>query len=138
MRFARASGVLLHLTSLPGRFGVGDLGDEAYRFVDFLVAAKQSLWQILPLGPTSGGNFHSPYVALSAFAGNPLLISLESLVSDGLLSEAMLNELPTLPEGVVDYDAAHAGKLRALRVVAERFSQNGSSDQQMAFAEFCD
>ncbi len=139
MQFARASGVLLHLTSLPGRFGVGDLGAEAYRFVDFLVEAKQSLWQILPLGPTSNGNLHSPYVALSAFAGNPLLISLESLVSDdGLLSEAGLNNLTTLPEGVANYEAANDGKLAALHTAAEKFFSEASAEQHAAFAEFCD
>src|SRR5438309_3389117 len=72
MRFPRCSGILLHPTSLPGGYGIGDLGHEAYRFVDFLVAAQQSLWQILPLGPTGYGD--SPYQCLSAFAGNPLLI----------------------------------------------------------------
>src|SRR6266850_394816 len=102
MQFARASGVLLHLTSLPGRFGVGDLGAEAYRFVDFLAESRQSLWQILPLGPTSGGNHHSPYVALSAFAGSSLLISLETLVEDGLLPPSALATVPTLPEGEAD------------------------------------
>ena len=72
MGFPRSSGILLHPTSLPGNFGVGDLGDEAYRFVDFLAASKQSLWQVLPLGPTGYGD--SPYQCFSAFAGNPYLI----------------------------------------------------------------
>ena len=84
MRFPRCSGILLHPTSLPGGYGIGDLGHEAYRFVDFLVAAQQSLWQILPLGPTGYGD--SPYQCLSAFAGNPLLISPDLLVADGLLT----------------------------------------------------
>ena len=74
----RASGVLLHPTALPGPFRIGDLGEEAFLFVDFLVKAGQSLWQILPLGPTGYG--HSPYNALSAFAGNPALINLQQLV----------------------------------------------------------
>src|SRR5438445_122667 len=77
MRFPRASGILLHPTSLPGRFGIGDLGDEAYRFADFLDAGGQSLWQVLPLGPTGYGD--SPYAGYSAFAGNALLISPERL-----------------------------------------------------------
>ena len=82
MNFPRASGVLLHPTSLPGPFGVGDLGPEAYKFVDFLVAAGQSLWQVLPLGPTGYGD--SPYACYSAFAGNTLLISPEQLIKEGL------------------------------------------------------
>src|ERR1700730_6684460 len=78
MSFPRASGILLHPTSLPGSFGIGDLGDEAYAFVDFLAASGQSLWQVLPLGPTGYGD--SPYQCFSAFAGNTLLISPRRLV----------------------------------------------------------
>src|SRR5436190_8394776 len=84
---SRASGVLLHPTSLPSPYGVGDLGPEAYAFVDFLVAAGQSLWQVLPLGPTGYGD--SPYACYSAFAGNTLLISPEQLVKDDLLDSAL-------------------------------------------------
>jgi len=79
--FTRASGVLLHPTSLPGPDGIGDLGEPAYRFVDWLEKCGQSLWQILPLGPTSFGD--SPYQTLSAFAGNPLLISLDRMAAAG-------------------------------------------------------
>lgn len=138
MRFTRSSGLLLHLTSLPGRFGIGDLGAEAYRFVDFLAAGKQSLWQILPLGPTSDGNAHSPYVALSAFAGNPFLINLEMLVADGLLPKSVLTALPPLPEGVADYASASACKFPALRMVAELFTQEASDALQSEFNGFCD
>ena len=92
MPFPRASGILLHPTSLPGRFGIGDLGPEAYRFVDFLEGSGQQLWQILPLGPTGYGN--SPYMSYSAMAGNSLLISLERLRDDGLLTDADLDEAP--------------------------------------------
>ena len=84
MRFARSSGILLHPTSLPGPYGIGDLGREAYLFIDFLVASGQSLWQVMPLGPTGYGD--SPYQSFSAFAGNTLLISPERLIADGLLS----------------------------------------------------
>jgi 4-alpha-glucanotransferase len=84
MTFPRASGILLHPTSLPGRFGIGDLGDQAYRFADFLVDSGQSVWQVLPLGPTGYGD--SPYACYSAFAGNTLLISPEKLFEEGLLS----------------------------------------------------
>src|SRR5437899_12823626 len=83
MWFARSSGILLHPTSLPSFGGIGDLGPAAFDFVDFLYAAKQSMWQVLPLSPVGLGN--SPYSAISAFAGNPLLISLEKLVEHGWL-----------------------------------------------------
>jgi 4-alpha-glucanotransferase len=93
--FPRASGILLHPTSLPGRLGIGDLGKEAYRFADFLADTGQRLWQILPLGPTGYGN--SPYQCLSVFAGNPLLISLERLVDGGFLDPADLENAPSFP-----------------------------------------
>src|SRR5687767_14735368 len=86
MRFPRGSGILLHPTSLPGDFGIGDLGPEASRFVDFLVRSKQRYWQILPLGPTGWGD--SPYASFSAFAGNTLLVSPEKLFGDQLLSSS--------------------------------------------------
>ena len=85
MSFPRSSGILLHPTSLPGAFGIGDLGPESYKFADFLEAAGQSVWQVLPLGPTGYGD--SPYACYSAFAGNTLLVSPEQLVSDGLLTK---------------------------------------------------
>jgi 4-alpha-glucanotransferase len=94
MNFPRASGILLHPTSLPGPFGIGDLGPEAYKFVDFLVEAGQKLWQVLPLGPTGYGD--SPYACYSAFAGNTLLISPEQLVDDGLLEDFSLRSLRPL------------------------------------------
>jgi 4-alpha-glucanotransferase len=137
MRFTRSSGILLHLTSLPGQFGIGDLGAAAYRFVDFLAESGQSLWQILPLGPTSGGNNNSPYVSLSAFAGSPLLISLEALVEDGLLPVSALAEVPTLPEGEADYDQARLYKLPILRITSERFTSFTADPWKTAFAKFC-
>ncbi|MEP6705746.1 MAG: 4-alpha-glucanotransferase, partial [Acidobacteriota bacterium] len=84
MKFPRGSGILLHPTSLPGEYGIGDLGPQAFRFVDFLARAKQTYWQVLPLGPTGWGD--SPYSSFSAFAGNTLLVSPEKLIDDGLLS----------------------------------------------------
>src|SRR5687767_2611212 len=90
MELPRGAGILLHPTSLPGPYGIGDLGPEAYAFVDFLIDAGQSLWQMLPLGPTDNGN--SPYASYSAFAGNTLLISPDQLVLDGLLTK---EQLPT-------------------------------------------
>src|SRR5262245_6826046 len=101
MSFPRASGILLHPTSLPGRFGVGDVGPAAYEFVDFLEETGQSLWQVLPLGPTGYGD--SPYQCFSAFAGNPLLISLEALVDDGLLSQRDIDHAPAFDRDRVDY-----------------------------------
>ncbi|HET8677309.1 MAG TPA: 4-alpha-glucanotransferase, partial [Blastocatellia bacterium] len=85
MRFERSSGVLLHPTSLPGPFGIGDVGSEAHKFVDFLEASGQKLWQIMPLGPTGFGN--SPYSSFSAFAGNTLLVNPEQLIEDNLLTK---------------------------------------------------
>jgi 4-alpha-glucanotransferase len=135
--FVRSSGILLHPTSLPGHFGIGDLGPEAYKFVDFLADHHQRLWQILPLGPTSGGTEYSPYVALSAFAGNPLLISLEKLVEDKLLPASDLDLLPPLPEGSVDYTTASEHKYTLLRAASERFASAALESWGTAFAEFC-
>ena len=98
----RASGILLHPTSLPSRFGIGDLGASAYRFVDFLAATNQQVWQILPIGPTGYGN--SPYLSYSALAGNPLLISPEKLKEDNLLTAEELDSLPDYPLDRVDYN----------------------------------
>ncbi len=93
MRFSRAAGVLLHPTSFPSRFGIGDLGQSAYLFVDFLAQSKQSLWQILPLGPTGYGD--SPYQCFSAFAGNPNLIALDKTFREyGWLTEDDFADLP--------------------------------------------
>ncbi|MEO6656110.1 MAG: 4-alpha-glucanotransferase, partial [Pyrinomonadaceae bacterium] len=102
MKLPRASGLLLHPTSLPGEFGIGDLGDEALKFVDFLVRSGQTYWQILPLGPTGQGN--SPYSAYSAFAGNTLLISPETLVADEFLSPEAVKNAPSFDEPRVDYE----------------------------------
>src|SRR5215207_8153661 len=106
----RLSGVLLHPTSFPGPYGIGDLGPEAYKFIDFLVAAGQSLWQVLPLGPTGYGD--SPYACYSAFAGNTLLVSPEQLVKEGLLNSA-----PPAPGNPpkVDFGQAHETKEKLLR-----------------------
>ncbi len=105
MTSERISGVLLHVTSLPSYGGVGDFGPAAYGFVDFLSAAKQRMWQVLPLSPTGYGS--SPYSALSAFAGNPLLISLELLVRDGWLAPERIEGLAGHEGGVRPEAAAH-------------------------------
>src|SRR6478735_12372716 len=101
MPFPRASGALLHPTSLPGQFGIGDLGPSAFEFIEFLASAGQRLWQMLPLGPTGYGD--SPYQCFSAFAGNPLLISLERLIEDGLLTEAEAGDQHVFQPGDVDF-----------------------------------
>ena len=135
-RFDRASGVLLHITSLPSEFGVGDLGPDAYRFVDFLSAAGQRIWQILPLGPTTRGD--SPYSCYSAFAGNPLLISPRLLVRDGLLAEADLRSyILTADPRVADYDAARLGKTRLLDLAFANFLTRSACEKFDEFESFC-
>src|ERR1700759_1673196 len=111
MALERSSGLLLHISSLPSYGGIGDLGPAAYGFADFLAAAKQQLWQVLPLSPTGYGN--SPYAALSAFAGNPLLISLELLAEKGRIGTGRLKNLPG-PKGDVDFEAAAKAKIPVL------------------------
>ena len=101
MNLKRSSGLLLHPTSLPGRFGVGDLGAESYRFADFLAASGQTFWQVMPLGPTGYGD--SPYQCFSAFAGNTLLVSPERLVESGLLSDGDVADAPEFDAGRVEY-----------------------------------
>ena len=131
----RATGILLHPTSLPGRFGIGDLGDEAYGFVDFLVAAGQSLWQVLPLGPTGTGA--SPYSCDSAFAGNTLLVSPQKLVAAGLLSEAEVTETQCLSEERVDFDQVRKCKTALLAVACKRFNESGNTDLRDEYESFC-
>src|SRR5262249_36518340 len=101
MKFPRASGVLLHPTSLPGEFGIGALGPTAFAFIDLLAKAGQSYWQILPLGPTGYGD--SPYQCFSAFAGNTLMISPERLLEDGLITRELLDTKPDFPDHKVDF-----------------------------------
>jgi len=127
--------VLLHPTSLPGRFGIGDLGPEAYRFIDFLANTGQQLWQVLPLGPTGFGN--SPYMCYSAIAGNPLLISPERLREDGLLTDEDLHRMPEFPANRVDYDRVVAAKMALFRNACDRFS-HASEEYQQKFQTFCD
>ena len=130
----RRSGILLHPTSLPGRFGIGELGPEAHRFADFLADAGQGLWQVLPLGPTGYGD--SPYQCFSAFAGNPLLISLEALVEEGWLEAADLEEVPAFPQDTVDYDAVGAFKLPLLDRAFRRFEAEAEPADRAAFEAF--
>jgi len=133
MKFPRSSGVLLHPTSLPGPFGIGDLGPEAFRFAKVLVDAGQSLWQVLPLGPTGYGD--SPYACYSAFAGNTLLISPEQLVADGLLVKADLPELSASAERI-NFGEAHAIKEALLKKAYERYKQTTDTNLRSAFETF--
>ena len=127
MRFPRSSGILLHPTSLPSPHGIGDLGAEARRFVDYLAEAGQTLWQVLPLGPTGYGD--SPYQCLSAWAGNPMLISLERLVEQGWLDASALAGAPQFPDDHVDFERLVPWKTALLESAAQRGS---------AFEVFCD
>lgn len=136
MSFQRASGVLLHPTSLPGQFGIGDLGKAAFEFIDFLERSGQKLWQVLPLGPT--GYEHSPYTMnFSAFAGNPLLISLEQLVDDGLLNVDELTSFPNKDLDLVDFDQVISYKTRLLKLAFDRFQKSLSGDLKNQFEQFC-
>jgi 4-alpha-glucanotransferase len=130
----RGSGVLLHLSSLPSVYGIGDLGPSAYRFIDFLHSAKQKYWQILPLNPTDQGSCNSPYSCLSAFAGNPLLISPEKLAEDGWIEERELR--PIVPESVnVDYHKATTAKQSVLESACRKFVQEGLKREE--YEQFC-
>ncbi|MBH8574797.1 4-alpha-glucanotransferase [Nostocaceae cyanobacterium CENA369] len=136
MPFSRSSGVLLHPTSFPSRFGIGDLGLEAYNFIDFLKKSNQQIWQVLPLGPTGYGN--SPYMCYSAMAGNPLMISPEKLLEEGLLAEEDFANLPEFPTDIVDFDRAAPIKIDLLKKACENFKTKASPIQQKEFAGFCD
>ncbi|MGA7192263.1 MAG: 4-alpha-glucanotransferase [Anaerolineales bacterium] len=122
MNFPRSGGILLHPTSLPGEFGIGGLGPQAYRFVDFLVDSGCKLWQVLPLGPTGYGD--SPYQSFSAFAGNPYLISPELLVQDGLLIASDLLDKPNFNASRVDFGLLIPWKLNLLQKAFDRFSSS--------------
>lgn len=135
MSFPRRSGILMHPTSLPGRFGVGDLGNTAYSFVDFLAAAGQSYWQVLPLSPT--GYADSPYQTLSAFAGNPMLISPEELKEAGHLSAADVAHAPAFPEHRVDFGPVIDCKTELLNRAFTSFKAHAPTAQRAAFARFC-
>ncbi|MEM5785879.1 MAG: 4-alpha-glucanotransferase [Syntrophobacteraceae bacterium] len=130
----RRSGVLLHITSLPSNFGIGDLGRGAYDFVDFLAEAGQTIWQVLPFSPSSQGCGNSPYCSFSAFAGNPLLIGLEPLVEDGCLEKADLTRLPLFSADFTDYNHATRFKYQILEVAFEKFQT--MQDRRCRFEEF--
>lgn len=129
MRFPRSSGILLHPTSLPGPYGIGDLGPEAHAFVEFLASAGQRLWQVLPLTPTGYGD--SPYQGFSAFAGNPFLVSPERLHEAGLLTASELAAEPTAPGCTVDYGTVIPRRWAMLTRAAEALP--GQRAAQAAF-----
>ncbi len=132
----RASGIILHITSLPSPYGIGDMGPAAFRFADFLSEAGQSVWQVLPLTPTTRGSADSPYVSTSAFAGNPLLISPELMVRDGLLEEGELDPYPGTNDSPVDYATAAAFRERLFDRAYARFAARAPGDD-VRYKEFC-
>lgn len=136
MKFPRASGILLHISSLPGPHGIGDMGDHAFEFVDLLAEAEQAYWQILPLTPAGAGN--SPYSSCSAFAGNKLLISPERLVADGILDRIEVSGFPAFEEAAVDFEGAWRWKGPLLEAAFEHFRSSPSKEIAAEFERFSD
>jgi 4-alpha-glucanotransferase len=134
MTFPRSTGILLHPISLPSRGGIGDFGPSAYEFLDFLSRSRQGLWQVLPLNPPADGT--SPYSSTSAFAGNPLLISLERLAEHGWLDPGSISTLTARVEKI-DYDQVKREKLPLLRRAAENFVNRASPEARQRFEKFC-
>jgi 4-alpha-glucanotransferase len=134
MAFPRSSGILCHPTSFPSRYGIGDLGQGAHDFVDWLAASRQQLWQVLPLGPTGYGD--SPYQLFSAFAGNPLLISPDRLAWSGLLPDDALCEAPDFPKEHVDFGPVIAYKRDLFERSYAHFEAYAGQDQRSRFAAF--
>ncbi|MCZ2340377.1 MAG: 4-alpha-glucanotransferase, partial [Bacteroidales bacterium] len=132
--FARSAGILLHPTSLPGPYGIGDLGPEAYKWVDTLVSMKQTWWQILPLGPTGAGD--SPYQSFSAFAGNINLLSPDLLLSEGLIAKSVIEGVGFSHEQV-EFQHVAAYKQFVLREAWQGFqARRGPAELQQAFDQF--
>lgn len=134
MPFFRSSGILLHPTSFPSPFGIGDLGIEAYSFIDFLRESQQQYWQVLPLGPTGYGN--SPYASYSAVAGNSLLISPQKLLEQGLLSEEDFANLPEFEPTKVNYEQVVPFKIGLLKKACEKFKTQAAPTQQKRICWF--
>ena len=134
MRFPRSSGTLVHPTSFPGKYGIGDFGAEARVFIDFLKETGQTIWQILPLTPTGYGN--SPYASYSAFAGNPYLIAPDILTEKGLLTktETTQAELPSDIE--VDYEKSFKAKDLLFKIASDRFYKNLDATEKKKFTAF--
>src|SRR5579862_5086709 len=134
MKFPRSAGILLHPTSLPGKFPLGDLGAEAYHFIDFLAASGQTLWQVLPLGPSGYGD--SPYQCFSAFAGNPYLLSPERLRDDGLLTDADLANIPSFDPHCIEFGGAIDYKMKLLSLAYENAKRQKIASLP-EFTKFC-
>lgn len=134
MKFKRSAGILLHPTSLPGPYGIGDIGPQAFRWIDFLANSDCGLWQVLPLGPTGYGD--SPYQCFSAFAGNLYLISPERLLEQDLLTAADLTDMPSFPADKVDYGLVINWKLQILECAYNRFRETTSEAIKTRFDEF--
>ena len=132
MRFERSAGILLHPTSLPGKYGIGDLGKEAYNFLDFMESAGQKLWQVFPLGPTGYGD--SPYQCFSAFAGNPLIISPDILLEEGFLKDDDLKNIPDFNPNKIDFGELIRYKHGLLKKSFEHF-KNDSNGKEKPFEE---
>jgi len=131
----RASGILLHPTSLPGKFGAGDFGSGAYQFIDWLESAGQTYWQVLPLGEIGPGN--SPYMSSSAFAGNILLIDIEELATQGWLIQEDLVPHPGFRADRIDYALLHPYRMERLRRAAQSFFSSSNPEMHRAYNEFC-
>jgi len=134
MNLNRKAGILLHITSLPSEYGIGDLGSNAYKFVDFLESAGQKLWQILPIGPTGYGD--SPYSCFSAFAGNHLFISPEILLNDGLLSEKDIADIPEFSKQKTEYNKVKEYKNSLLKKAFQNFTSKENKFNN-EFNTFC-
>jgi len=130
----RQAGVCLHITSLPGKYGIGEIGQQALQFVDTMKKMRLSVWQFLPTGPTAYGD--SPYQPLSTFAGNELLIDVSDLITMGLLAEEEVFELTTLPRDFVDYGSLIPMKNRLLRLAAGRFEERAGASTKSACDDF--
>lgn len=129
----RASGVLLHISSFPSAYGIGDLGPHSYAFVDFLKRSGQSYWQILPINPTDGINGHSPYSCFSAFAGNSLLISPDLLVMDGFINPSDLRNLPSFDASQIDFFKATSFKNKIFQLAYRKFSSQSCNEEYELF-----
>lgn len=134
MMFERASGILLHPTSLPGPYGIGELGPQAIRWIEFLAGSGCQLWQVLPLGPTGYGD--SPYQCFSSFAGNPYLISIELLIKDGLLTKESVANMPSFSDEAVDFGAIYRWKPGILDQASERFQKLSQDEYLNSFKTF--
>jgi len=125
----RSSGILMHVTSLPSPYGIGDLGPSAYEFIDFLEISKQTVWQILPINQTESVFGHSPYSSLSAFAFNHLLISPAKLLQSGYLNPSDIGAIPTFPDDHVNYDMVIEFKEKIFERAFENFKSKKKADE---------